>query len=171
MAHTMPGKRPCQQPGNRFMRISVLILASLLASPAAASSIDLVKGMPAGKISESMMHISCEHCAPAPAVATSPVLKPGEQTVELKMIDGEQKIVRTEAWLGGSPVVFVSAATPEAIALYFPNKNVPADGVDEMNKTAAVPASAQPSSAAIGPAAGAPSAAPLDVSGMSLRSQ
>lgn len=154
------------------MRAHILILASLVASPAAASSIDFVKGLPAGKIGGSMMRMACERCLPAPKVVKPPVLKPGEQTVELKMIDGEQKIVRTEAWLGGSPVVFVSTATPEAIATYFPNKNGPADGLDETNKTAAVPAAAEPAKAASPVEAGVGAAsAPLDVSGMSLRNK
>jgi hypothetical protein len=35
--------------------------------------------------------------------------------VERKEINGEMKLVRTEAWLGGSPVVFISKAPEEPV--------------------------------------------------------
>lgn len=35
--------------------------------------------------------------------------------MELKEIHGEVKSVRTEAWLGGSPVIFVNNASDDAI--------------------------------------------------------
>ncbi|HEX2148480.1 MAG TPA: plant virulence effector HPE1-like domain-containing protein, partial [Pseudorhizobium sp.] len=38
-----------------------------------------------------------------------PVLDGAPQKTEIVEIDGQKKVVRTEAWLGGSPVVHVSA--------------------------------------------------------------
>lgn len=164
------------------MRASAFVLASLLASPAFAGSIDTVKSLPNGAQTTSLMQISCPTCAAiAPKVREGAYnvapLKQGEQKLELKMVNGEERIIRTEAWLGGSPVVFVSKATPEMIATYFPSKDAPAlDGIDETSKTAAVPASAQPF-AAKSPVAAAMGDAPvaipgqLDVSGFTLRSK
>jgi hypothetical protein len=162
------------------MRASAIVLASLLASPALAGSIDVVKSLPQGQQTDSLMQISCPTCtAVVPKVKEGAykvaTLKPGEQKLELKMVNGEEKIIRTEAWLGGSPVVFVSKATPEMIANYFPSKNAPAlDGIDEASKTAAVPQSAQPLAAKAPVTAGMsdePVAIPgqLDVSGFTLR--
>src|ERR1700712_1791043 len=73
----------------------------------------------------------CSDCPPIkPAIAKKdyvvPTLPVGTQTMVVRQIDGEQKVVRTEAWLGGSPVVFISKASPEALAA----ANVPMDGVD-----------------------------------------
>ncbi|ASY61922.1 hypothetical protein SJ05684_c04560 [Sinorhizobium sojae CCBAU 05684] len=98
---------------------SLLITAALFfaAGTAAASSIeDVVSG---GAVNSSVATISCAECPPLQPKKKSsyvvPELAPGTERVELKEIDGELKSVRTEAWLGGSPVVFVSKASEEAI--------------------------------------------------------
>lgn len=144
------------------MRATAVLLLALAANPALAGSIDRVKSLPKGSETESLMRVTCPACAAAPSTvnrkaADVVTLKPGEQKVELKTINGEEKLVRTEAWLGGSPVVFISKATPEMIAAYFPGRT-PSDGIDESSKTAALPDGAK---------AAAPAA--LDLSGFSLR--
>ena len=162
------------------MRAHAFVLVSLLASPAFAGSFEVVKSLPKGTETESVLPVTCPTCQAAPLkTGTKAVdvvtLKPGEQKIELKTINGEEKIVRTEAWLGGSPVVFVSKATPEMIAAYFPGKTAP-DGIDSASKTAALPDDAKPLAAKAPVVAGlgdAPAVAaeqkPLDMSGFSLR--
>jgi hypothetical protein len=133
---------------------SVLITAALLhaAAPAAASSIEEMASGEA--VNSSVATISCNTCPPLqPKKKPSyivPDLAPGTDRVELKEIDGEVKSVRTEAWLGGSPVVFVNKASEEAIRTAATKAAAPmmtdasADapgapaGVDHAAKTAAV---------------------------------
>ncbi|MCA1366725.1 hypothetical protein I6F15_04795 [Bradyrhizobium sp. BRP14] len=133
---------------------SLLITAALLhaAGPAAASSIEeMVSGE---AVNSSIATISCGTCPPLQPKKKSsyvvPDLVPGTDRVELKEIDGEVKSVRTEAWLGGSPVVFVNKASEEAIKAAAMKAagpmvaNAAADaagmpvGVDHAAKTAAV---------------------------------
>ncbi|MFS8049324.1 plant virulence effector HPE1-like domain-containing protein [Rhizobium sp. BR 314] len=141
------------------MRTLFLTLACLLAgSSAIASSIQSVEGtMRSGKSS-----IVAKSCADCPALKpqerekeyTVPTLAPGTQSVAIRTIDGEKKVVRTEAWMGGSPVMFVSKPTPEALAAADPSP----DGIDLAAKTAAL----QPVAAATVPAR-------LDISTFELR--
>lgn len=56
---------------------------------------------------------TCAHCPPLKPVEDKsgykvPVLKDGVQSVAVMDIDGQKKIVRTDVWMGGSPVVHVS---------------------------------------------------------------
>jgi hypothetical protein len=120
------------------MRPIILTAALVLAgSSAMASSIVPVENKPDDK-GGSIISESCDHC-PAPKVVAArkdyvvPELTPGTQTTEIRDINGEKKVVRTEAWMGGSPVVFISKATPEALAA----AGEPTDGVDP-TATAAV---------------------------------
>ncbi|MFS8115772.1 plant virulence effector HPE1-like domain-containing protein [Rhizobium jaguaris] len=83
-----------------------------------------------------------------------PDLEPGTQSIVVRDIDGQRKVVRTEAWMGGSPVVFISKPTPEALAA----AGAPADGIDMTAMTAALPESAK-----------AKAPVPLDLSGFELR--
>lgn len=98
---------------------SLLITAALVyaAGPAAASSIDNITSGEA--VNSSVATVSCEACPPLqPKKKPSyvvPDLAPGTDRVELKEIHGEVKSVRTEAWLGGSPVIFVNDASDDAI--------------------------------------------------------
>ena len=91
----------------RFLLSSALILAS---GTALASSITpLVSHGGNG----SLMTKSCNDCPPLkPKEETStykvPVLESGAQKTEIVEINGEKKVVRTEDWLGGSPVVHIS---------------------------------------------------------------
>lgn len=141
------------------MRSFFLTLACVLAGGTAmASSIQSVDStMRSG--SSSIVAKSCVNCPPLmPKVAekeyTVPTLTPGTQSVVIRNIDGEKKVVRTEAWMGGSPVIFVSKPTPEALAA----AGEPVDGIDITAKTAALPAFAT-----------APEPVPLDLSAFQLR--
>ncbi|CAN7184240.1 plant virulence effector HPE1-like domain-containing protein [Pararhizobium sp. LjRoot238] len=99
------------------MRSLLFTIASLLAAgSASASSVEVVK---AGHANSSVSQLSCTHCPP-PVVTKKtsyvvPEVAPGTERVELRQINGEMKLVRTEAWLGGSPVVFITKASEEAV--------------------------------------------------------
>lgn len=59
----------------------------------------------------SVEQITCPTCAPLKTKKiekTEITLKPGTQKVEIREVNGEKKVFRTEAWLGGSPVTHVS---------------------------------------------------------------
>ena len=93
------------------MRGLFLVPALVFAGDAAfASSITPLSGSERGNGSVVMK--SCADCPPAPAMEESsdyrvPQLDPGTQKTTVIEINGEKKIARTEAWLGGSPVVHV----------------------------------------------------------------
>ena len=90
----------------------------LLAAPAFAGSIE-----PAGGGSSEGTSISAIRCGDCPAL--KPKLKAetyhvdaidaGTQKVEIREENGERKMFRTEAWMGGSPVLFVSKAPVETL--------------------------------------------------------
>ncbi|TWF57264.1 hypothetical protein FHW37_102907 [Neorhizobium alkalisoli] len=93
------------------MTVSVAVSALTLASGSAwASSIVTISGPQPP--SHSIITKHCSDCSGAVAETASsykvPTLEPGTQRTEIVEIDGEKKLARTEAWLGGSPVVFVS---------------------------------------------------------------
>lgn len=122
------------------MRKVVLTAALMLASGTAmASSIEVVHG--SRTANDSIIAISCEGCPrPAPKSAPQPVitLQPGTQSVSIRDIGGHRQTVRTEAWLGGSPVTFVSSNP-----IWLPQENAPvaADApvqIDSETTTAAV---------------------------------
>ncbi|MGO7985307.1 plant virulence effector HPE1-like domain-containing protein [Rhizobium leguminosarum] len=114
----------------------------LMAGSAMASSIEVV-GRTAPSAEGSIVTETCAHCPPLQAELTKkdytvPELKPGVlQASEIRDVGGEKKIYRTEGWMGGSPVVFVSKATPEAMLAAAPPAP-PADGIDMSATTAAV---------------------------------
>jgi len=114
----------------------------LMAGSAMASSIEVV-GKTAPRADGSIVTESCANCPPLQAEVskkdyTVPALKPGVlQASEIRDVGGEKKIYRTEGWMGGSPVVFVSKATPEAMLAAAPSAP-PADGIDMSATTAAV---------------------------------
>ena len=96
------------------MRALLFTLTSLVAaSTAGASSLENIS---AGEnINNSISQISCGQCPPLVVKKKTGYIVPdvalGTERVELKEINGEMKLVRTEAWLGGSPVVFISKAS------------------------------------------------------------
>lgn len=63
-------------------------------------------------LTTSMLSVTCETCPPIKTTDDSeykvPVLRGSIQSISLMEIDGERKIVRTDAWMGGSPVVYIS---------------------------------------------------------------
>lgn len=103
------------------MRHHIMTAAVLLASgPAFASSIEPIAT--SSGTGNSIMVRSCTDC-PVLQVAKDkidyivPALKAGTQNVEIRDVNGEKKIVRTEAWLGGSPVVFISKAPADTMGV------------------------------------------------------
>ncbi|WP_428427748.1 plant virulence effector HPE1-like domain-containing protein [Pararhizobium sp.] len=96
------------------MRAVLLTFASLVAaSTAGASSLENV--ISGEKVNRSISQLSCGQCPPLVVKKKTGYIVPdvalGTERVELKKINGEMKLVRTEAWLGGSPVVFISKAS------------------------------------------------------------
>ncbi|MCT7663055.1 plant virulence effector HPE1-like domain-containing protein [Shinella kummerowiae] len=118
----------------------------LLAAPAFAGSIEPVDT--AASAGSSIEAISCNDCPPLKPkreLSTYHVddIAPGTQKVEIREADGERKIFRTEAWMGGSPVLFVSKApveTTQAAEVEKPvEENATAtETVDASAKTSAV---------------------------------
>jgi hypothetical protein len=100
------------------MRILLPTLAfALLAAPAFAGSIEPAAGT---ATAGSIKTISCPTCPPLkPKFKASTYhvddIAPGTQKVEIREVNGERKIFRTEAWMGGSPVLFVNKAPAETV--------------------------------------------------------
>lgn len=97
----------------QFLTAALLIMpAALAAGIANASSIITVSGSGTSSENSIVLHrcVDCAGASPKPARSTYrvPSLSPGTQKTEIVDINGEKKLVRTEAWSGGSPVVFVS---------------------------------------------------------------
>ncbi|MCQ2005131.1 plant virulence effector HPE1-like domain-containing protein [Rhizobium sp. NRK18] len=129
------------------MRYFVLTAAmTALAFQAQASSIVDIKTKPLAE-SRSVEAITCTTCQAADPQINMlykvPVLQGAAQKLEIREINGEKKLVRTEAMMGGSPVELVSTPTPDIMAAL---GNAPIDGralaeagkdgVDEMMTTA-----------------------------------
>ncbi|MGX5719514.1 plant virulence effector HPE1-like domain-containing protein [Shinella zoogloeoides] len=98
------------------MRILLPTLAfALLAAPALAGSIRPVEDAVSADSIETIRCGDCPALKPKIKAATYHVdaIAPGTQKVEVREENGERKIFRTEAWMGGSPVVFVSKAPAE----------------------------------------------------------
>ncbi|MGB3815871.1 MAG: plant virulence effector HPE1-like domain-containing protein [Shinella sp.] len=127
------------------MRILLPTIAvMLLAAPALAGSIQPVAGSSSG---DSISTIRCTDCPTLKQkikAATYHVdaIAPGTQKIEIREQDGERRIFRTEAWMGGSPVLFVSKAPAERVVAADADKPVDAVGVDAASQTSAVNADA-----------------------------
>ncbi len=93
------------------MRHLVLTAFVLFAGTVQAQSILPLSSKTDG-MTTSMLAITCETCPPLKTSDDSnykvPVLRGTAQSVALMEIDGQKKIVRTDAWMGGSPVVYIS---------------------------------------------------------------
>jgi len=94
------------------MRVFLLAGTVLLGAAAAqAGSIDVVRS---DNREHSIEHVTCAACGPyspeVEDVVEDIALEPGQQRIEVRDVNGEKKIFRTEAWFGGSPVVMVSKA-------------------------------------------------------------
>lgn len=123
------------------MRPIILTAAFLLIGSSAIASSFLPIDSAGRTSGDSIQTKVCADCPPIKVEVAKkgyvvPDLPVGTQTTVVRQINGQQKVVRTEAWMGGSPVVFVSNATPEALAA----AGVPTDGIDLGATTAALPA-------------------------------
>jgi hypothetical protein len=147
-------------------RIFFSVFFLLAAGSAMASSIDVI-GASKPKEAGSIVKETCDHCPPlqveeAKKEYAVPQLSPGAfQQAEVRDVAGEKKVYRTENWMGGSPVLFVSKATPEQMLALAPA--VPAEGIDNEATAAVVGGDAKPV------VAGMQQAAPLDASAFQLR--
>ncbi|NVD37982.1 hypothetical protein HT585_03880 [Ensifer sp. HO-A22] len=100
------------------MRLLLITTAVALAAGSAwASSIDTIVSGQA--VNSSVAAVTCPQCPPLQnrkkVTYVVPEIDKGSAKVELKKINGEMKLVRTEAWLGGSPVVFVSKPSEDLL--------------------------------------------------------
>lgn len=93
------------------MRHLALTAFVLFAGTVQAQSVLPLSGDAHG-MNKSVVNMTCETCPPLKTTDDSgykvPVLRGTMQSVSLMEIDGQKKIVRTEAWMGGSPVVYIN---------------------------------------------------------------
>ena len=94
-----------------------------------AGSIDWIDSAEA-PVPQAVFQMSCPTCtdeAPrnhrAPTYSV-PELGARDERVELQRIHGALQLVRTEAWLGGSPVRIVSKPTPAAMQAYLKSRGI-----------------------------------------------
>ncbi|KQS77347.1 hypothetical protein ASG25_04155 [Rhizobium sp. Leaf384] len=107
-------------PAGFAVASAISAIAGLAPLAARASSLDYVHTPPDAAPSVTIMHCTdCPALKPDPRAVTYvvPELVPGTDRSEIKEINGEMKIVREEAWLGGSPVTFISKASDEDVRL------------------------------------------------------
>lgn len=104
--------------------------ALLLGAGAAfAGSIDRIDSS-AAPVPQAVSVISCSTCrdsAPRPSHAPTylvPDLGARDEKIELQRIHGALRLVRTEAWLGGSPVRIVTKPTPAAMEAYLKARTI-----------------------------------------------
>lgn len=153
----------------------LLLTAAFLAvtGPVLASSIEIVGPAPAK--GASILVVDCTTCPPLKAEEDKkaykvPQIAPGTQAAEVIEINGERKLRRSESWLGGSPVVFISKAEGWSTdgSVIAATAIVPDDGIDVDATTAAVLGGAAGTSAKASLAT--PSASkPLDTTTYELR--
>ncbi|KQW31490.1 hypothetical protein ASE36_04390 [Rhizobium sp. Root274] len=126
----------------RILRTSMILAAVAGATPALASSIDLVSGLATN--GSSVVQVTCAHCpALQPKISRNqyqvPSVASGDQSAEVVDVNGQKKLKRVESWLGGSPVVFMTSAEGWATKGSVIVASAPApDGVDPSATTAAV---------------------------------
>ncbi|WP_137132355.1 plant virulence effector HPE1-like domain-containing protein [Rhizobium sp. FY34] len=162
---------------SRALLLAALAASTAAAAPAAASSILRMSATPLAT-SPSVKDIICTTCeehtaAPVKPSYIVPELANGTQLNELKQRNGKTALMRTEAWMGGSPVTFVSLSpvwieTEQSVLAGRTAPSNRGDGVDMQATTSAVAPVGETGTAA------APAAAELtpvepDFSGMELR--
>ncbi|WP_137156589.1 plant virulence effector HPE1-like domain-containing protein [Rhizobium sp. FKL33] len=129
------------------MRLAVIAALAAVSAPAFAGSIDVKS---TDRTNRSVEFIRCDFCEPeveAKQKAEAPVLKPGEQKIEIRTVNGQKMIYRTEAFMGGSPVVIVSklpASLDSAVAGAETPPSEPQPVIDRDATTSAVTADMQP---------------------------
>jgi len=137
-------------------RLLLTAIIALTGGSAMASSIEYINGVHASN--GSFVRRDCTGCEPVQDKTAAqgyaiPSIEPGTQHTEMREVDGKRTLIRTEAWLGGAPVTFVSTnpawmseTSSTAIATYddaepvaHPQEAVstPA-GIDVTTKTAGV---------------------------------
>lgn len=94
------------------MRHLALTAFVLVAGSVQAQSIQPLSTARHDGATPSVISRTCENCPPLIAQEDTgykvPVLRGSIQSVSVMDIDGQKKIVRTEQWMGGSPVVYIS---------------------------------------------------------------
>jgi hypothetical protein len=104
----------------------------VFSTAAMASSIETVTAAPAA--TPNITQLSCVATCPPQkqnlkaSTYVVPDIAPGTERTEIREIHGKMKFVRAEAWLGGSPVTFVSTASDAAVRLARGEPTVPATG-------------------------------------------
>jgi len=95
--------------------LRVMIAAILCAGAGAASAGSIEPFKATTSTRTSIVEVGCPSCArdarEKAAEEAQIKLAPGEQIVEVRNVDGEVMIYRTENWLGGSPVTMVRRAS------------------------------------------------------------
>ncbi len=152
-----------------FMRKTLLTIAVVLTSGTAmASSIEVIGQNRTGN--GSLLSISCDGCPPPkprqPAPQPTPVLSPGTQDISIRDVGGKREIVRTEAWLGGSPVTYVSSNPTWFPA---PEMNVAAPAPDTVDMTAKTSAVGKTIGGEMPEPVTADAVTPLSLDGFTLR--
>lgn len=99
------------------MRTLLTFAVLLAAAPAFAGSFEPVSGAATAGSIETVSCADCPPLKPKREASTYHVdaIAPGTQKVEIREANGERKIYRTEAWMGGSPVLFVNKAPAETV--------------------------------------------------------
>lgn len=112
----------------------------LLAAPAFAGSIEPVTGATTAGSIEAISCADCPSLKPKLKANTYHVdaIAPGTQKVEIREVNGERKIFRTEAWMGGSPILFVNKAPVETIEAAEAEKPIEENAVDVSAQTSAL---------------------------------
>ncbi|MBU4527699.1 MAG: hypothetical protein KUA43_11820 [Hoeflea sp.] len=95
--------------------LRVMIAAILCAGAGAASAGSIEPFKATTSTRTSIVEVGCPACAreakEKAAEEAQIKLAPGQQIIEVRNVDGQMMIYRTENWLGGSPVTMVSKAT------------------------------------------------------------
>lgn len=94
-----------------MQRLFLTAIVVLTGGSAMASSIEYINGVHVAN--GSFVRLDCAGCQPLknkPATQgyAIPSIEPGTQHTEMREVDGKRALLRTEAWLGGAPVTFVS---------------------------------------------------------------
>jgi hypothetical protein len=92
-------------------RLFLTAVIALTGGSAMASSIEYINGVHA--TNGSFVRHDCTGCQPLKSKTVAqdyavPSIEPGTQHTEMREVDGKRILVRTEAWLGGAPVTFLS---------------------------------------------------------------
>ncbi|MDZ7928417.1 MAG: plant virulence effector HPE1-like domain-containing protein [Agrobacterium sp.] len=92
-------------------RLVLTAVVALTGGSAMASSIEYINGTQTSN--GSFVRLDCAGCQPVKDTTTPqgyaiPSIEPGTQHTEMREVEGKRTLVRTEAWLGGAPVTFMS---------------------------------------------------------------